>query len=211
KVAFEKYDARSDDPRRTRARKTNGVPPDWRAARLRDLFPQLQDLMMLPEALKSLLSAIDSLSALIRDLAAAIQEKANLLLQLAAAIQAIIDLLDALKSTGMYSLGVATQGGIAGLRQAFMAATNRPPGGYVGGVCFLASGPNLAKAAMLFDLLGGTTAIELAQGKISLADAAKQGVLGQAAAVLESATAPLDEPFDAFKSTVKHEGHKFVC
>ncbi len=191
KVAFEKYDPKWPDPRRQRARKTKGVPPDWQSKRLRDVFPALDGLLLLPEALKSLLSAVDSLSALIKDLAAAMQEKANLLLQLAAAIQAIIDLLDALKSTGMYSLGVATQGGIAGLRGAFMGATNRPPGGYIGGVCLLASGPNLAKAAMLFDLLGGTTAIELAEGKISLEQAAKQGAIGRAAAVLESATAPV--------------------
>jgi hypothetical protein len=209
KVAFEKYDPKWEDPRRQRARKTRGVPPDWRAKRLRDIFP-LEGLLMLPETLKSLLAAIDDLSSLIRNLAAALQEKANLLLQLAAAIQAIIDLLDALKSTGMYSLGVATQGGVAGLREAFTTATHRPPGGYLGGVCFLASGPNLAKAAMLFDLLGGTTAIELAEGKISLEEAAKQGVIGQAAAVLEGATAPLGDAFDAFASTVGDESKAFV-
>lgn len=210
KVAFEKYDPTWQDPRRQRARKSKGVAPDWRAVRLRDLFPPLEGLLLLPEALKSLLSAVDDLSSLIRNLAAALEEKANLLLQLAAAIQAIIDLLDALKSTGMYSLGVATQGGVAGLRQAFMTATNRPPGGYLGGVCFLASGPNLAKATMLFDLLGGTTVIELAEGKISLEEAAKQSVLGQAAAVLESETAPLGDAFDAFASTVGDEAKAFV-
>jgi hypothetical protein len=210
KVAFEQYDPKWEDPRRNRARRTRSVPPDWQSKRLRDVFPALEGLMVLPEALKSLLSAVDSLSALIRNLAAAIQEKANLLLQLAAAIQAIIDVLDALKSTGMYSLGVATQGGVAGLRQAFMTATNRPPGGYIGGVCFLASGPNLAKAAMLFDLLGGTTAIELAEGKISLEQAARQGAIGQAAAVLEGAGAPLGDAFDAFASTVTDESKAFV-
>jgi len=210
KVAFEKYDPKWPDPRRQRARKTKGVAPDWQSKRLRDVFPALDGLLLLPEALKSLLSAVDSLSALIKDLAAAMQEKANLLLQLAAAIQAIIDLLDALKSTGMYSLGVATQGGIAGLRAAFMGATNRPPGGYIGGVCLLASGPNLAKAAMLFDLLGGTTAIELAEGKISLEQAAKQGAIGRAAALLESATAPVGDAFDKFGSTVARESEAFV-
>lgn len=209
KLAFEKYDKANDDPRRTRARKVNSVPPDWSAVRLRDVFPALEGLFSLPEALKSLLSAVDNLSALIKNLAAAIQEKANLLMQLAAAIQAIIDLLDALKSTGMYSLGVATQGGVAGLKQAFLTATNRPPGGYIGGVCFMASGPNLAKASMLFDLLGGTAAIEIAEGKLSLEQAARQGVLGQAAAVLEQATAPLGDAFDAFDTSVEEEGERF--
>jgi hypothetical protein len=210
KVAFERYDPKWIDPRLKRLEKSSGVPPDWKAQRLRDVFPPLENLLILPEALKSLLSAIDDLSGLIRNLAAAIEEKANLLLQLAAAIQSIIDMLDALKSTGMHSLGVSTQGGVAGLRQAFLDATNRPPGGYIGGVCFLASGPNLAKAAMLFDLLGGTTAIELAQGRISLEEAARQGVLGQATAVLESAGAPLGDAFDAFGSTVAAESEAFA-
>jgi hypothetical protein len=209
KVAFERYDASSSDPRRDRARNSMGVEPNWRSIRLRDILP-LDGLLMLPKTLEGLLMAVDNLSALIKNLAAAIQDKAKLLLQLADAVKAIIDLLDALKSTGMYSLGVATQGGVAGLRQAFMAARDRPPGGYVGGVCFLASGPNLAKAVMLFDLLGGTTAIELAEGKISLQEAAKQGAIGQAAAVLESATAPVAEPWNAFESTVKDEASAFV-
>jgi hypothetical protein len=210
KVAFEKYDPKWVDPRIKRLEASSGVAPDWKAQRLRDIFPPLENLLILPEALKSLLLAVDDLAGLIRNLAAAIEEKANLLLQLAQSIQAIIDLLDALKSTGMYSLGVATQGGVAGLKQAFLEATNRPPGGYIGGVCFLASGPNLAKAAMLFDLLGGTTAIELAQGKISLEEAARQGALGQATALLESATAPLPGAFDAFASTVSAEAEAFA-
>jgi hypothetical protein len=210
KVLFEKYDLSIPDPRLTRARKTKGVPPDWSARRLRDVFPALENLLIIPEALKSLLSAVDNLSALIKNLAAAIAEKAQLLLQLADAIQAIIDLLDALKSTGMYSLGVATQGGVAGLKSSFLSAGNRPPGGYVGGVCFLASGPNLAKASLLFDLLGGTTMIELAQGKISLEDAAKQSILGDAAQVLEGAAAPLEDELAAFGSTVADEAASFV-
>jgi hypothetical protein len=210
KLAFEKYQTPTADPRRTRARQSKGVPPDWRSVKLGDRFEGLDKLALLPEALKSLLSSVDSLSGLIKNLAAAIHEKANLLLSLAAAIQAIIDLLDALKSTGMYSLGVATQGGVAGLRQAFLSATNRPPGGYVGGVCFLASGPNLAKASLLFDLLGGTTAIELAEGKISLEQAAKQGALGKATAVLERATAPVGDAFQAFGTTLGDRAEAFV-
>jgi len=199
------------DPRRMRAKRINSTPPDWRAIRLRDIFPALEGLMMIPEALKGLLSAVDNLSALIKNLAAAMHDKANLLLQMAAAIQAIIDLLDALKSTGFYSLGVATQGGVAGLKDAFMTASNRPPGGYIGGVCFMASGPNLAKASMLFDLLGGTTAIEVAEGKLSLAQAAQQGALGQATAVLESAWAGTQDARDKFVATTKTEAEAFVA
>jgi hypothetical protein len=210
KLAFEKYETKTDDPRRMRAKKVNSVPPDWRAIRLRDIFPALEGLLMIPEALKGLLTAVDGLSALIKNLAAAIHDKANLLMQLAAAIQAIIDLLDALKSSGMYSLGVATQGGVAGLKEAFMTATNRPPGGYIGGICLMASGPDLAGASMLFDLLGGTTAIELAEGNISLQEAVSQGALGQATAVLEQAAAPVGAAWDKFTATTKEEAEEFV-
>lgn len=209
KLAFEKY-ANTPDPRLTRARSVNSTPPDWRARRLRDIFPPLTGLLQIPEALKGLLTAVDNLSALIKNLAAAMHDKANLLLQMVAAVQAIIDLLDALKSTGFYSLGVATQGGVQGLKDAFMTASHRPPGGYIGGVCFMASGPNLAKAAMLFDLLGGTTAIELAEGKISLKEAAKQGALGQATAVLEGAYDSAKSAGDKFVATTKAEGNAFV-
>jgi hypothetical protein len=210
KVAFDKYQKPTDDPRRTRARATHGVPPNWRSKKLGDLLPGLDGLMMLPEALKGLLNSVDCLSGLIKNLAAAIHEKANVLMKLAAAIQAIIDLLDALKGTGMYSLGVATQGGVAGLRQAFLSATNRPPGGYIAGVCLLASGPNLAKASMLFNLLGGTTAIEVAEGKLSLQEAAKQGALGKATAVLESAAAPVGDAYSAFKTTLGDQADAFA-
>jgi hypothetical protein len=210
KLAFEKYDPPHPDPRRMRAKKVNSTPPDWRAVRLRDILPPLEGLLMIPEALKGLLSAVDNLSALIKNLAAAIHDKANLLLQMAAAVQAIIDLLDALKSTGFYSLGVATQGGVTGLKDAFMTASNRPPGGYVGGVCFMASGPNLAKASMLFNLLGGTTAIELAEGQISLKQAAQQGVLGQATQVLESAWDGTKDARDKFVATTKAEAIAFA-
>src|SRR5262249_40236440 len=52
KVAFERYDPSWPDPRRTRARKSKGVAPDWQAMRLRDVF-DLEGLLLLPEALKS--------------------------------------------------------------------------------------------------------------------------------------------------------------
>jgi hypothetical protein len=209
KAAFEQYE-NTEDPRRARAKRGAPVPPDWKAWRLRDLFPPLEGLLMLPEALLSLLTAVDALAALIRNLAAALQAKAQVLLQLAAAIQAIIDLLDALSSTGMYSLGVSTTGGTQGLKNAFLTAGNRPPGGYIGGVCFLASGPNLAKSALLFDLLGGTTAIALAEGEISLEEAFEQSVLGQAATVLENAAAPVGEAVDRFGTTVREEADAFA-
>ncbi len=209
KVAFDKFE-NADDPRRARARRGAPTPPNWSSIRMRDLFPALEGLLLIPEALLGLLAAVDNLAALIRNLAAALQEKANVLLQLAAAIQAIIDLLDALSSTGMYSLAVSTQGGTGALRDAFMTAGNRPPGGYVGGVCFMASGPNLAKSAMLFDLLGGTTAIELMQGETTLEEALEQSALGRAADVLESATAPLGAELDRFGTTVKAEAEAFL-
>jgi hypothetical protein len=208
KIAFEKYQ-NVPDPRLTRAKSVNSVPPDWRSVRLRDIFP-LEGLLMIPEALKALLSAVDNLSALIKNLAAAMQDKANLLLQMAASIQAILDLLDALKSTGFYSLGVATQGGVAGLKNAFVTAGNRPPGGYIGGVCFMASGPNLAKAAMLFDLLGGTTAIELMEGDITLEQVGQQIANSAGAQVLEGAYDKAAAATDKFAATTKEAAEDFV-
>ncbi|RKG63566.1 hypothetical protein D7W79_40110, partial [Corallococcus exercitus] len=143
KKAFEKYPRGALDPRRARAR-GKSVKPDWKSARMRDLFPDLEKLLILPEALRSLLLSVDNLAALIKSLAAAMQDKVQVLMKLVQAVQAIIDLLDALKSAGMYALPVSTTGGVAGLKQAFLTAANRPPGGYVGGICLLAAGPNLA-------------------------------------------------------------------
>jgi hypothetical protein len=182
KRSFDRYKKGTPDPRRSRAR-TKSVKPDWKAVRLRDLFPPLEGLTVLPEALLGLLLQVETLSGLIKNLASAMQEKANVLLKLAEAIQAIIDLLDALKSSGMYALNLSTKGGIKGLRDGFMKAIDRPPGGYIGGVCFLAAGPNLAKASMLWELLGVSTAMDVAEGKLTLADAAEKarhGVIGQA-------------------------------
>lgn len=212
KFAFEKYKKGSPDPRRSRAR-TKSVKPDWQAVRLRDLFKPLEKLMILPEALLGLLRQIDALSGLIKNLARAMQDKANVLLQLAQAIQAIIDLLDALKSSGMYALNVSTKAGIPSLKEAFVKAVDRPPGGYIGGICFLASGPNLAKAAILWELLGLSTAMDLAEGKISLADAAeaaKQGVLGQALDVVQKAGADAKKAGEEFLSDVEKSSEEFV-
>ena len=212
KKAFEKYAKGAPDPRRARSR-GKPVAPDWRAARLVDLLPALKDLAMLPEALRGLLLAVEQLSQLIKDLAAAMQEKAQVLMKLAEAVQAIIDLLEALKSAGMYVLPVATQGGIAGLKDAFIKATNRPPGGYVGGVCLLASGPNLAKAAMLWELLGLSTAMDVMEGKLSLEGAverAKAGALGQAAQLLEAGAGEIADAAGVFATKAAQGAEDFT-
>jgi len=185
KKAFEKYAKGSPDPRRSRVR-GNPVAPNWQSVKLPDLIPPLKDLATLPETLLGLLKSIDALSTLIKDLAKAIEAKAALLGKLADSVQAIINLLEALKSAGMYTLPVSTQGGVNGLRQAFVSATNRPPGGFVGGICLLASGPNFAKAAMLWELLGLATAFELAsevaEGELSVGGALEQATAGARAA-----------------------------
>lgn len=213
KVAFEKYQAGNPDPRRTRARGMKGVAPDWKAVKLTDLLPPLKDLETLPEALRGLLSSIDNLAGLIKNLAAAIQDKAQVLMQLAQTLQAIIDLLDALKAAGIYALPVSTTGGVAALKAAFTAAADRPPGGYIGGVCFLASGPNLAKATMLWELLGLATAMDLIEGDITLEQAgarAQAGVLGKAASVLEKNWDKVAGEGKKFGSTVETEAQAFV-
>ncbi len=141
------------DPRRARAR-MQSVAPDWKAMRLQDIFPPLRALLLLPEMLKALLLAVSDITSLLKNLAQALADKAQVLLKLAAAVQAIIDLLEALKATGFYVLPVQTMDGVDGLKSAFLSAQNRPTGGYVGGVCFLASGPNIGAAAGLFGILG---------------------------------------------------------
>jgi hypothetical protein len=212
KRAYEKYKQGSPDPRRSRVR-TKSVKPDWQSVRLRDLFPPLEGLLLLPEALLGLLQQIDTLSALIKNIANAMQEKAQVLLQLAQAIQAIIDLLDALKSSGMYALNVSTKAGIPGLKDAFTNAIDRPPGGYIGGMCFLASGPNLAKASMLWELLGLSTAMDVLEGEMTLedaAEAARHGALGQALDVVEKAGADARRAGDQFTSNVERSAQEFT-
>lgn len=205
-AAFEKYQPGNPDPRRTRARAMKGVKPDWDSIKLVDILPQLKGLYALPEALRGLLASVDGLSGLIRALAAAMNEKAQTLMKLAEALQAILDLLEALKSIGFYILPVSTTGGSAALAQAFQAAADRPPGGYIGGVCFLAAGPNLAKAAMLWELLGASTAMDVLEGELSVTDALAQSTLGSV--IEQNADKVIDEA-DKFGSTVKAESQAF--
>ncbi|GMU10194.1 hypothetical protein [Corallococcus caeni] len=209
KKAFEKYPKGSLDPRRSRAR-GKSVKPDWKSARMRDLFPDLEKLHILPEALRSLLLSVDNLAALIKSLAAAMQDKVQVLMKLVQAVQAVIDLLDALKSAGMYALPVSTTGGVAGLKQAFLTATNRPPGGYVGGICLLAAGPNLAKAAMLWELLGLSAAMDLASGELTLQDVKKALEQSQAAQVLEASADEVKDAWGNLKTKAQKQADKFV-
>lgn len=210
KVALEKYERATHDPRKTRLQEMSAVAPNWSSKRLVDLIPQLKQLAKLPDSLLGLLSSVDAIVGLIKGLAAAMQDKAKVLLDLAEAIQAILDLLDALKSTGIYALPVATTGGVAGLRDAFLRAADRPPGGYVGGVCFLASGPNLAKAAMLWQLLGLSTAMDLIEGDLTpsqLWDDLKQSSTAQ---LIEESYEQVEAEVEAAAAVAEAEGRKIV-
>ena len=209
KRAFEKYPKGALDPRRSRAR-GRSVKPDWKSARMRDLFPDLEKLLILPEALKSLLLSVDNLAGLIKSLVAAMQDKVQVLMKMAQAVQAIIDLLDALKSAGMYALTVSTRGGVAGLKQAFLTAKNRPPGGYVGGICLLAAGPNLAKAALLWELLGLSAAMELAEGTLTLEDVGKQLADSKVLEVLEASGNEVKDAWGNLKTASQEQADAFV-
>lgn len=173
---FDRFQAKSPDPDLSRAR-TDPVAPDWEAARLKDLFPPLKHLLAIPEALRALLLGIDNAIALLKDMATAIQEKAQVLLDMANAIQAVIDLLDALSASGLHVLPVMTTEGVAGLKRAFVEAKDRPPGGYVGGVCLLAAGPGMADATVLWNLLGQGGAFEQLEGAL----AANRALISEAA------------------------------
>lgn len=159
--AIDRYNDLSPDPDLTRAR-MQPVAPDWEAVRLKDLFPPLQFLLLLPELLKSLLLSIDGLSRLLQDMAQALRDKADVLRQIVDALQAIIDLLDALSGAGLKVLAVSTSEGVEGLKRQFVQAENRPSGGFVAGVCLLAAGPLKATAAPLWAILGQASALEKA-------------------------------------------------
>lgn len=210
KAALEKYRRASPDPRKTRLQEVSSVPPDWQAKRLVDLLPDLKDLAALPGMLLGLLASVDKIVGLIKDLAAAMQDKAQVLLDLADAIQGVLDLLEALKSSGIYALPVATTGGVDGLRDAFLRAADRPPGGYVGGVCFLASGPNLAKATLLWQLLGLSTAMDLIEGELTpdeLWDQLKQSSTAQ---LIEDNYDQVGDEVEAALETAQAEGKKLA-
>lgn len=155
KEAADRYKKGSPDPDLYRARR-DPIAPNWKSGQLQDLFPPdypIRRLRALPEMLRRLLLTGQGLSGLLKDMAAAIQAKVKVLRDLIAAIQAIIDFLDALKSAGLYTLPVFTSEGPEGLQRDFVQAKNRPPGGYIGGACFLAAGPGIADATVLLNLL----------------------------------------------------------
>lgn len=210
KAAYEKYQTPTADPRMARLQQMKGVPPDWRSFRLVDLIPPLKELAKLPDALLGMLTSVDAIVGLIRNLALAMQDKAQVLLQLAEAIQAIIDLLDALKSTGIYALPVATTGGVNGLRDAFLHAVDRPPGGYVGGVCLLASGPNLAKAALLWQMLGMSTAMDLMEGKLTPSQVWDDLKQSSTAKLIEDNYAKVKAAGETLVTTTEEAGAKFA-
>lgn len=184
--ALDKYKP-SPDPNLTQARR-NPIAPDWYALRLQDIFPPLRGLMAIPEALKALLLNLDGLTGLIAALVAAIKAKVKTLQDLVAVIQAIIALLDALKSAGLYVLSVSTDQGVPGLVAQFNAAQNRPPGGFMAGVCLLAAGPGIPSAATLFNMLGQGGALTNLENAIT----EEEELIATASGGLDQAIASLD-------------------
>lgn len=156
-----RFNDASPDPDLTRAR-MQSVAPDWEAARLKDLFPPLRFLLLVPELLKSLLLNVGGLTGLLQDMAQALRDKAEVLRQLVDALQAVIDLLDALQSSGLKALAVSTSEGVEGLKRRFLEAEDRPEGGFVAGICLLAAGPFAGAAAPLWSILGQASALEKA-------------------------------------------------
>jgi hypothetical protein len=163
------------DPDLSEARQ-KPVAPDWESLALKDIFPALKKLLLIPEALKGLLLSGQGITDLISGMVQAIKAKVQTLQDLIAVIEAIIALLDALKATGLYALPVFTTDGPPGLKKAFLEAKNRPgtpkpdpnappdaapppPVGYLGGVCLLAGGPGIPNAATLFKILGKDNAL----------------------------------------------------
>jgi hypothetical protein len=187
--AIDRYNDASPDPDLTRAR-MQSVAPDWEAVRLKDLFPPLRFLLLVPELLKALLLSVDNLAGLIAALAQALEDKAAVLGQLVDALQAVIDLLDALQSSGLKVLSVSTSEGVEGLKTQFLAAENRPEGGFMAGLCLLAAGPLKAAAAPLWAILGQASSLEKAAALEE--QQAAQAAASDPATWANTASSPLD-------------------
>lgn len=170
KLAFERFNKDAADPAKSRVDQQS-VAPDWHSKKLPDLIPPLSELAKIPELLLGLLLKLQNVLDLLADLANAIQEKVQLLLSIAEMIEEIIALLDALQSAGLYILPVATNEGVEGLKRSFVEAGDRPDGGYLAGICFLAAGPGLKDAAFLWEMLTGGAFEEAAK---EVADLAKE-------------------------------------
>ncbi len=197
--AWEKYRADADDPDRARLRSTS-TAPDWHSWKLRDIAPKeypMRQLERIPELLKSLLLNVDDIIQLIRDLVEAIQDKVELLQELVDIVQAIIDMIEALTATGLHCLPVATDGGVEGLKKAFLEAEDRPNTDAEGkeltadaivGVCLLAGTTNVLP---IWALLGQQQSFgEAFQGAHedwqALADTAKDAVADTKALATEA-------------------------
>ena len=138
------------------------VAPNWEAFTITDIIPPMAVLEEVPALLEGLLSKVDGVLGLLADLAGALEAKAQVLLEMAEMLQDLIALLRSLESAGLYLLPVSTSDGVEGLRAAFEAATSRPEGGYVMGVCLLAAGPDLGKVGLLWEMLVGGSFVDAA-------------------------------------------------
>lgn len=199
KRAWEKFVKDSDDPAVARLAQQS-VAPDWKSVKLPELLPPLRHLARVPEILLGVMMKVQGVLDLIKDLADAIQEKVQVLLEIAEMIQEVIDLLDALQSAGLYMLPVATNEGVEGLKQAFVQATNRPDGGYVAGVCFLAAGPGLADAAFLWEIFTGGAFEKAGEEAWGLVEEAGEDIEDAAEEFGESAEDAYNEMVDAVES-----------
>lgn len=199
KLAFERFNKDAPDLAKARVGQQS-VAPDWDSKKLPDLIPPLKELAKIPEMLLGLLLKVQSVLDLLADLANAIQDKVELLLSIAEVIEEIIALLDALQSAGVYILPVATNEGVDGLKRSFVEAGNRPDGGYLAGVCFLAAGPGLKDAAFLWEMLTGGAFEEAAKEVADLAMEAKKETEEAAEEFGERAAESWDQMKDAIEN-----------
>lgn len=154
KLAFDQFSV-GPDPSLAAARGTpRGTAPNWQRKGLVDLFPPIEGLTALPKLLLEILKAGDGLVALLNGLVTALTQKIAVIQQIIDMIDAVLALLDALSITGIKSLFVTSNQGVRGLKQAFLTAANRPEGAHVAGICFLAAGPGLKDATVLWELFG---------------------------------------------------------
>ncbi len=158
KQALDRYAEALKDPKadpEAARRDLLSVAPDWHSVKLVDMWPELKELTKLADKLKGLLLQVGGLATLIKNLAKAVRAKANLLQELVKTLDGILELLRALKSSGLYTLHISTSEGINGLTNGFVSATNRPLSkvgksrpqqAYIGGVALLLGGPGMDSA-----------------------------------------------------------------
>ena len=139
----------------TRTESGMSTPPDWTSGTLADVVPLYGRLLDLLKRLAGMLNSGSTYSDIVDQLAAACHNKAIALRDFADELEAVINALAALATSGAYVVNLQSSSGVAGLIEQLQAAENPPPWGadaYVSGVCLLGG---TADFGPVVELMGG--------------------------------------------------------